>query len=185
MMRETWLRTNRRILLMGMILPGVLVLGGLILAAMTQGGDAPGFAYVGLAAAAVGLTLFGLLLPQLKRPRLAHAEGELLVYLRSGRPLRVPLEIVECFFLGAGVGQLPGATGQDIPLRNLVMRVAEKATDYHQRDVKSALGRWRDGYVTFHGAWCEPLNLEVVKRLNARLAEAQQRKRQNARAIVG
>ena len=75
----------------------------------------------------------------------------------AGQPFRVPVEIVECFFLGAGVGQLPGAAGKEIPLRNLVMRLAEKATDYHHREVKAAFGRWDDGYVIFHGAWCEPL----------------------------
>ncbi len=53
------------------------------------------------------------------------------------------------------------------------MRIAEKAKEYQQRDVKSALGKWDEGYVTFYGAWCEPLTLEVVQRLNARLAEVQ------------
>ena len=56
-------------------------------------------------------------------------------------------------------------TGQEVALRNLVVRLAEKATDYHHRDVKAAFGRWDDGYIVLHGAWCEPLHLEVVKRL--------------------
>lgn len=155
------------------------------MAATTQGGATPWLAYVGFAAAGVGLVLFGLILPQLARPRLAYDQGDVLVYLRSGRPFRVPVEKVECFFMGAGVGQLPGAAGQEIPLRNLVMRLAEKATDYHHRAVKPAFGRWDDGYVILHGAWCEPLHLEVVKRLNARLAEAQRLKQQMARANVG
>ncbi len=104
------------------------------------------------------------------------------VFICAGRPLSVPVEIVECFFLGAGVGQLPGTAGKDIPLRNLVMRLAEKATDYHHREVKSAFGRWDQGYVIFHGAWCEPLTLEVVKRLNARLADAQKLQLQQGQA---
>ena len=53
-MQETWLRTNRRILLLGMILPGVLVLGGLIVAATAQVGATPWLPYVGFAVAAVG-----------------------------------------------------------------------------------------------------------------------------------
>jgi hypothetical protein len=56
------------------------------------------------------------------------------------------------------------------------VRVAEKATDYHHREVKPALARWDEGYVTIHGAWCEPLTLQVVQRLNARLAEAHRTK---------
>ncbi len=82
-MQETWLRTNRRILLLGMILPAVLILGGLIVVAVAQSGVRAWFYYVGLAAAAFGLALFVILLPQIFRPRLAYAEGEILVYLRA------------------------------------------------------------------------------------------------------
>ena len=184
-MQETWLRTNRRILLLGMILPGVLVLGGLIVAATTQATAIAWLSYLGFAVSAAGLVLFGMLVPQMTRPRLAYSKGEVLVYLRSGRPFRVPVENVECFFLGAGVGQLPGVAGKEIPLRNLVMRLAEKATDYQHREVKPAFGRWADGYVILHGAWCEPLNLEVVRRLNARLAEVQRLQQEMVRASVG
>ncbi|HEY2827859.1 MAG TPA: hypothetical protein VGJ04_09690, partial [Pirellulales bacterium] len=60
--------------------------------------------------------------------------------------------------------------------------IADKATDYHQRDVKPALGRWDEGYVTIHGAWCEPLTLEVVQRLNVRLAEAQRMLQEHLKA---
>lgn len=184
-MQETWLRTNRRILLLGMILPGVLVLGGLIVAALEQSGGMPWLRYLGIAAAGLGLLLFGILVPQLARPRLAYSDGQLLVYLRAGRPFRVPVQIVECFFMGAGAGQLPGAAGQELPLRNLVVRLAEKATDYHHRDVKAAFGRWDDGYIVLHGAWCEPLHLEVVKGLNARLADTQRMQQHAARASAG
>ncbi len=108
-MQETWLRTNRRILLLGMILPAVLILGGLIVAVVGQSGGISWFNYVGFAVAASGLALLAILLAQMNRPRLAYAEGEVLVYLRAGRPIRLPVEVVECFFLAAGVGQLPGA----------------------------------------------------------------------------
>ncbi len=91
----------------------------------------------------------------------------------AGRPFRVPVNVVECFFFSSGAGQVPGAAGKQLPLRNLVVRLAEKATEYHHRDVKPALGRWDDGYITVHGAWCEPLNLELVKRLNEQLASVQ------------
>jgi hypothetical protein len=184
-MQETWLRTNRRILALGMILPGALILGGLLAVLAAQRGTAMWIFYIAWAAAALGVVLVVLLAPQMFRPRLAYADGEVLVYLRAGGPLRVPVEIVECFFLGAGVGQMPGEAGKEISLRNLVMRLAEKATDYHHRDVKAALGNWDGGYIIIHGAWCEPLRLEVVKRLNARLAEVQRLQQQGARTSVG
>jgi hypothetical protein len=77
---------------------------------------------------------------------------------------------VQCFFLASGTGQIPGSKGSRIGVRNLTMRVDEKATEYHHRSVKPALGRWDDGYIVIHGAWCEPLDLALLGRLNARLA---------------
>ncbi len=83
-MQETWLRTNRRILLLGMILPAVLVLGGLIVAGLAQSGDSSWLSYVGFTVSALGVALFAILLPQLIRPRLAYVNGQLRVYLRAG-----------------------------------------------------------------------------------------------------
>ena len=83
----------------------------------------------------------------------------------------MPIEIVQCFFLASGAGQIPGSKGSRIGVRNLTMRLDEKATDYHHRDVKPALGRWDEGYIVIHGAWCEPLDLALVGRLNARLSD--------------
>jgi hypothetical protein len=37
--------------------------------------------------------------------------------------------------------------------------------------VKPAFGNWSEGYVTVRGTWCEPLDSEVVRRLNRRLKE--------------
>ncbi len=54
-----------------------------------------------------------------------------------------------------------------------MIRLADRATDYAQRDVKPALGSWCNHYVTIRGTWCEPLSLALVTRLNTRLAAAQ------------
>jgi len=171
-MQEIWLKANRRVLLLGMIPPIVLVAVGLIpLVAVAD--VEPWIRYAGWGAVAAGLFLVAMIALQMRAPRLACADGQLLVYLVGGRPLRVPIEIVQCFFLGSGAGQIPGSKGSRIGVRNLTMRLDEKATDFHHRDVKPALGRWDDGYIVIHGAWCEPLDLAVVGRLNARLAEAQ------------
>jgi hypothetical protein len=128
---------------------------------------------LGWALLIAGLLIVGLLAWQMMVPRLASQHGDLLVFLRAGRPIRLPLEFVECFFLSSGSGQVP-APGGDLPVRNLVLRVAERAVDYQNCKVKSALGSWADGYITFHGAWCEPLNLEVVKTLNGKLSALRQ-----------
>jgi hypothetical protein len=171
-MQEIWLKANWRVLLLGMIPPIVLVAVGLIpLVAVAE--VEPWIRYAGWGAVVAGLFLLAMIAFQMRVPRLAYADGQLLVYLVGGRPLRVPIEIVQCFFLASGGGQIPGPKGRRIGVRNLTMRLDEKATDYHHRNVKPALGRWDDGYIVIHGAWCEPLDLALVGRLNGRLAEAQ------------
>ena len=132
-MTEIWLRTNRRILLLGMILPVVLMAIGLIVvfALATESGTE--LRIVGWLIVAAGLLLLAIIAFQLKLPRLAYVDRQVLIYLRTGGPIRIPVEYVECFFLASGSGQLPGTEGRQLPVRNLVMRVAEKATDYQQR----------------------------------------------------
>jgi hypothetical protein len=177
-MAEIWLRTNRRALLLGMILPAVLIAVGLLVALDHVIDNATWGRIVGWAIAGGGLLMWILIAIQMRFPRLAYADNRVLVYVQSGEPIGVPVEWVECFFLGSGTGQVPGRDGNSLAVRNLMMRIAEKAIDYQEREVKAALGRWEGGYVTIHGAWCEPLTLEVVQRLNARLAEAQRARRE-------
>lgn len=103
-----------------------------------------------------------------RQPRLGYEKGELLVYMRRGEPWRVPIDLVECFFLG----QFPAAPEQapgEVPAVAVIVRLAEKATDYHEREVQPALGRWHEGYITVRGNWSEPLSLERVKEMNAQL----------------
>jgi hypothetical protein len=163
-MRETWLRSNRRIMWLGMIFPAVGIAGGILLMQLKS----PAW-QIGLAVAVLGVVAIALLAWQMAVPRLASDRGELLIFLRAGRAIRLPAEFAECFFLSSGAGQI-AAAGSDRPVRNLVLRVAEKAVDYQKREVTAVLGSWSEGYITFHGAWCEPLNLEVVTNLNAKLS---------------
>jgi hypothetical protein len=169
-MRETWLKANRRVLLLGMIPPIALIAVGLIPLAAMPADTESWIRFGGLGAVGLGLLLLALIAIQMRLPRLAYCDGQLLVYLAGGGPLCVPVDIVQCFFLASGAGQIPGSKGSRIGVRNLTMRLDEKATDYHHRDVKPALGRWDEGYIVIHGAWCEPLNLSLVQLLNSRLA---------------
>jgi hypothetical protein len=105
-------------------------------------------------------------------PRLAYDDGELLVYLRSLAPLRVPVEAVECFFLGQGPAH-PAAPDEPVAkAANVIARIAESAPQWHARPVRADLGQWCDGYITIRGMWCEPLSHERINQLNRRLAEA-------------
>ena len=117
------------------------------------------------------------------QPRLAQEANELLVYFEPNDPVRVPLDIVECFFLGQGPSELPKIAGVEPETSNVIVRLAERAKDWHHRDVKPALGHWCEGYITLRGAWCEPISGEALKQLNHRLAEAhRQQKAQQLKA---
>ena len=118
-----------------------------------------------------GLLLVIALLAQLRRPRLAYRDGHLLAWMRSGPPIRVPIECVECFWLGQTSSLLPGKRHERTETAALVIRIADSAAEWRHQEVKAQLGTWCDGYVTIRGTWCEPLNIPLVNRLNERLAE--------------
>jgi hypothetical protein len=86
----------------------------------------------------------------------------------------VPLEFVECFFLGSRLE--PPPPGDDSTggarVRTLVMRIAERAVDHAARPTLPLWGAWSEGSVTFDGRWCEPLSVDLVRRLNRDLAAA-------------
>lgn len=164
-----WLRPNKRAMLLGMIPPGLAVVVGMILLGT---GDHTVTRIGGALLTAIAGALVLLLLWQLRLPRLACADGFLLVYLQGTRPIRVPLEIVECFLLGQAPAMLPGKKHELAETASVVIRLSESAEDWKHRDVKPALGKWCESYITIRGTWCEPLNVDVVYRLNAQLAEA-------------
>lgn len=172
-MPEVWLRTNRRALLLGLILPALLSLVGVLLAALTVSQQWHWSLHIvagGIVVAALFLT--GNILWLASQPRLAYEPDSLLVYLESREPVRVPVEVVECFFLGQGSSELPKIAGVEPETSNVIVRLAERAKDWHHRDTKPAIAHWCEGYITLRGAWCEPISGEALKDLNHRLAAA-------------
>jgi hypothetical protein len=109
----------------------------------------------------------------LKTPRLAHTTDQLLVYVRGLRPIRVPIDLVECFFLGQAPSLIVTPEGKSVENRTVVVRLAERAREWHRRKIRRALGQWCDGYITLRGTWCEPLDGELLNRMNAKLAKLQ------------
>lgn len=109
-----------------------------------------------------------MLLYQMRLPRLAYQADELLVYLQSSRPIRVPIEVVELFFGTRELVQLPVRTVSvadcgDSPGRG-GHAVAQPAHRHRARAVVRSvhhLARY----------WREPLTPELFKQLNRRLAE--------------
>lgn len=181
-MAEVWLRPNRRALLLGMLLPGLLLLGGGWLLAVSLWGQMwIGWTALSACVLMVGVLIALQLLYWMRVPRLAYEDEHLLVYLDSATPTRVPIEIVECFFLGQGASELPKLEGKEPETANVVVRLAESAKEWRHRDVRPTLGHWCEGYITLNGAWCEPIDAESLKRLNQRLV-AEHRKLRERRA---
>jgi hypothetical protein len=167
-MAEIWLRSNRRALALGLVLPGSLILAGALVAALVD----PFYGrVVGGILGTVGLLGCAGLLWQMRQPRLAADESRLLVYVRSGRPYGVPIELVEGFLLGQGPSFLPGKRYARTETTTFVIRLAENAVEWSQRDMPPALGKWCGSYVTIRGTWCERLSVDLVQRLNLRLAD--------------
>ena len=167
-MAETWLRPNRRALAFGLLLPLLLLAAGVLLTASTR---AFYLRVPGAVLAAIGLLGAIGIGWQMWRPRLAYERGCLAVYARSGGPYRVPIEFVEGFLLGQGPSMLPGKPLQRTETRSMVVRLADAASDWSQREIHPSLGKWCGGYITLRGTWCEPLSVDLVSRLNVRLAE--------------
>jgi hypothetical protein len=174
-MAEVWLRTNRRALLWGMLPAAVIAVAGGWLAVgywpVDVWGRMLGVALIAIAAAALVALAW-----QLRQPRLAYADGHVAVFLRRGQPIRVPVHVIECFLLGQAPSQLP-SRGRRLKTRTVLIRLCPQAAEWVRGDVDPRLGQWRDSFFVVHGAWCEPLNVEVVQRLNAKLGQAQRARR--------
>jgi len=170
-MAEPWLRSNRRAIAAGFAVPVVLATIALVLAILPWAWWWKLSAIVPLAAAAViSWSLWKLV----RQPRLAYEHGFLLVYLSASFiPERVPIEFVECFFLGEGPSLLPQPVESSPPARTqtIIIRIADSARDWQQRPVKPELGKWCDGYITIRGTWSEPIRPTLVQELNARLVD--------------
>jgi hypothetical protein len=175
-MRENWVATNRRALGFGAVAPLVVAMLGGWLASGLATPDLNWPRWLGAAIVAAGGLLFVSLVVQMRRPRVAYEAGRVSFHLRSGTPIDVPVELVEAFFLGQGPLALPGAPQGDSTV-NLVARISQRDPSYAEREVKPALGAWCDSYVTIRGTWCEPLDGELIRRLNRRLREVTEQSR--------
>jgi hypothetical protein len=172
LMQETWLKSNRRAILFGCIPPLLLAAIGAWLGFLPN--VSSGWRWLGIVMIIVSLCFIGTMVMQLRRPRIAYRDQSVLFYLRSGPPIAAPVEIVEAFFAGQGPAHLPGLARQPQAV-NLIARLSQRHTEWARRDVKPALGNWCEGYVTIRGAWCEPLDGELIRKLNRRLKEVKDR----------
>ena len=167
-MTEIWLHPNRRAL--WSTLATFAAVGALALFVVWKF-EAIAVQLIAGLLALLALLMVGAAAVELRRPRIAYRDGKVLFNLRGSAPAAVPAEVVEAFFLGQGPAHLPTIHSEVPECVNLVARLSEKAPEWSRVEVKPALGQWCEGYVTIRGTWCEPLTVEVIRRLNRRLRE--------------
>lgn len=170
LMLETWLRPNRRAILFGCVPPLIVAAIGACLVFATRESTTSVWRYLGLLLIVLSLPMIGIMLTQLRHPRIAFRDGMVLFYMRVGRPIAVPVEIVESFFFGQGPAHLPAVPKQPQTV-NLIARLSQRHTEWASQKVQPSLGSWCDGYVIIRGTWCEPLNSELIRKINRRLKE--------------
>lgn len=164
---STWVHTNPRPF--AAVLVSLLLVVALLLT-IAWLADPAAWLWWTLIGVAGGLSIYALwLVRQIMVPRVAVVRGDLRMYLTPGRAVSVPLEYVECFLLSEGPAFLGRARAKTTTLS---IRIAERATEYHNRTVLRVLGGWCGGYVTIRGTWTEPLTVELVRKLNANLTSA-------------
>jgi hypothetical protein len=172
MRREVWLRGNLR---PAAGLAAVTTMAGLVIVSAAVFAAASALLLASLVAAA-GLLVacggYGLWMAA--RPRLARSGDALEARLSLRGPERVPLEAVECIFRGSEPLGRPGAEDAAPKFRvgTLVVRLAERATDWQARETFRPWGTWEAGHVVIDGRWCEPLTPETVRGVAAKLLEA-------------
>lgn len=172
---EIWLRGNMR---PAVVMASVftLVCGGL-LAALRWGNPTPTPQMVWLVRGfgAVSAATMAVLLLSASRARLERVGNALRVRLSPFRSDEVPLDVVECFFLGSHPLEQPGTVRDDLPTHRvgtLVVRLAERAVEWHERPTMSEWGTWKEGAIVCDGRLCEPLSADLVHSLTRRLVEA-------------
>lgn len=177
-MRQCWLRTNRRALAAAFVFPGVAMLIAVALGfAALRDGLNPWMLFATVVLTILALVLTLAIVRSMNLPRLAFESGFLLVYLCGRQPVRVPIDAVEVFFLGQGPSLIRTKDGGPAETSTIVVRLAESAPEWHNREVDASLGQWADGYIVIRGTWCEPIDAELMQRLNRRLVEAHRRQR--------
>ena len=171
-----WLRGNTRPAFV-MAAVFTLVCGGLLASLwLTDTPPTPLIVWLVRAFCVLAAAVIATVLVAVSRPRLERVGRDVRVRLAPFRSHDVPLDVVECFFLGSRPLEQPGTVPDDLPthrLGTLVVRLAERAVEWHERStMMSEWGTWKEGAIVCDGRWCEPLSADLVRTLNRQLVEA-------------
>ena len=168
---EIWLRGNRRALVVGSVAPAVLGTVGVMGATNLLPIELSISMRLAAGILAILSALVGIAMAsQARLPRLAYADGKLLIYAGSSKPYQVPIDIVEVFFGGQGATDVH-VPSHKVESRYVVVRLAERHKEWHERKMRPSFGRWHDGYISLSGVWCEPITADLIKTMNHKLVE--------------
>lgn len=176
-MTETWLQANRRAFLLPIAVAGILAphCAGVAIALSRSPTWSGSVTFWLLTLAAVLLTLIAVALWSIARiPRITYADGRVKFFVRFGPPVEVPVDNVEAFLLGRGPIFFTDDRRETKETTTLLVRIAERAHDYHNVTTAPLLAAWCGNQATIRGTWTEPLGLELVNRLNQRLYDVKQ-----------
>jgi len=167
---EVWLKSNLRPVA-GLALAAIVV--AVVCSPVVVVWDASALAGWLLAGLLAGVASVVLTLAVIAwQPRLSYRQGMLRVRLSPLVLQEVPLESVECFFLGSSAVDSGPQSEATRRVGTLVMRIAERAIAWQERPTFAPWGQWKEGAVVFDGRWCEPLSIGVARGLSAKLVEA-------------
>ncbi len=168
-MLEIWLKPNRRILALTLVVPLAVAGCGMVLLLAAAGSR---YWAWGMSMLFISSLLGIWLIRKMFLPRLGYRRGSLLVCLSRGGPIAVPIGLVECFFLSHTDTVFTGIAGLEAQISALIIRLDRTARDFNSRKTRARLGTWENGTITIRGTWCEPISDRVVTSLNAKLRQA-------------
>ena len=172
-----WLRSNLRLAGLLAVIASFLFLSSLAICgvALWFSGGLSGVAFLFSAGLGILSCIIGYLAFTAKQGRIFLKDSELIVRIGPSSVERLPLDAVECFFLGS---QPLDHSGDPVASDEAAFRVGTLVVRVAERYGHLASGRrgpwacWEDGYLVVDGRWSEPLVVETLRRINGRLAVA-------------
>jgi hypothetical protein len=171
------LRSNLRLAGLLAVIASFLFLSSLAICgvALWFSGGLSGVAFLFSAGLGILSCIIGYLAFTAKQGRIFLKDSELIVRIGPASVERLPLDAVECFFLGS---QPLDHSGDPVASDEAAFRVGTLVVRVAERYGHLASGRrgpwacWEDGYLVVDGRWSEPLVVETLRRINGRLAVA-------------
>ena len=172
-----WLRSNLRLAGLLAVIASFLFLSSLAICgvALWFSGGLSGVAFLFSAGLGILSCIIGYLAFTAKQGRIFLKDSELIVRIGPASVERLPLDAVECFFLGSKPldhsGDPVASDEAAFRVGTLVVRVAERY-GHLASGRRGPWACWEDGYLVVDGRWSEPLVVETLRRINGRLAVA-------------